>query len=110
MQNFISPSDVYSVQPCWFWLTAYICFNNRLCTFCAGTVRYASNDILFALSAEAQPGQVQIQRQARHDLVAFVKSFWAIQWERADQLNQIHASDVEVICSQYCPLCEHATD
>ena len=59
----------------------------------------------------AQPGQVRIQsREAKHDLVAFVKSFWAIQWERADLLNQIHASDIEVICSQYCPSCEYDID
>ena len=88
-------------QPCWFRLTAYICFNNRLRTFCAGTVRYATNDIL---SGMAESGQVRIQREARHDLVAFVKSFWAIQWERAEPLNRIHASDIEVICCQYCPL------
>ena len=82
-------------QPC---LTAYICFN-KLSSFCAGTVRYATNDILSALSGMAESGQVRIQREARHDLVAFVKSFWAIQWEQADLLNQINASDIEVICS-----------
>ena len=67
-------------------------------------MRYATNDILSALSGIADSGQVQMQREAKHDLVAFDKSFWAIQWERADLLNQIHASNVEVICSQYLPI------
>ncbi len=70
----------------------------------AGTVRYASNDILSALSRMAESGQVRMLREAKHDLVAFVKSFWAIQWEQADLLNQNHASNVEVICSQYLPI------
>jgi len=60
-----------------------------------GTVRYATDDILSALSGVAEIGQVQIHREARHDLVAFVKSFWAIQWEQADLPNQINASDIE---------------
>lgn len=81
-------------------LTAYVCFHN-LSTFCAGTVRYASNDILSALSGTGNSGQVQLERAAKHDLVALVKSLWAIQWERADELNQINASDTEVICKQY---------
>ncbi|KAL0018943.1 hypothetical protein WJX77_001045 [Trebouxia sp. C0004] len=34
---------------------------------------------------------------ARHDLVAFVNTFWAIQWERADLLNRVHASNIEGI-------------
>ncbi len=44
----------------------------------AGTVRYASNDSLSALSRMAESGQVRMQREAKHDLDAFVKSFWAI--------------------------------
>ncbi|KAL0030820.1 hypothetical protein WJX77_008094 [Trebouxia sp. C0004] len=62
-----------------------------------GTVRYATNDILSALAGMAESGQVRMQREAKHDLVAFVKSFWAIQGERADLLNQIHASNIEGI-------------
>ena len=53
---------------------------------------------------------MKLHQEARHDLVAFVNSFWAIQWERADLLNHIHNSDVEVICSQCCLLCEHDID
>ncbi|DBB02001.1 TPA: hypothetical protein ACH3X1_000586 [Trebouxia sp. C0004] len=37
-----------------------------------GTVRYATNDILSALAGMAESGQVQMQREAKHDLVAFV--------------------------------------
>ncbi|DBB14547.1 TPA: hypothetical protein ACH3X3_004823 [Trebouxia sp. C0006] len=38
-----------------------------------------------------------MQREAKHDMIVFVKGFWAIQWEQADLLNQIHASNVEGI-------------
>ena len=65
----------------------------------AGTVRYAAQDILTALAcADAQSsGSVQIQRLAKHDLVAFVKYFWAIKWKQADIVNRIEASDFQVM-------------
>ncbi len=65
-------------------------------------MRYASQDILSALAgAEAQSsGNVQVQRLAKHDLVAFAKSFWAIQWEQADIVNGIEASNFQVFFQQ----------
>jgi len=62
-------------------------------------VRYAAQDILTALAgAEAiLSGNVKVQRLAKHDLVAFVKCFWAIWWEQADIVNRIEASDFQVV-------------
>ena len=69
-------------------------------------MRYAAQDILTALAgAEAQTsGTVRVQRLAKHDLVAFAKSFWAIQWEQADIVNGIEASNFQVF-SQRDLLC-----
>lgn len=65
--------------------------------FPAGTVRYAAQDILTALAgAEAQSsGNVQIQRLAKRDLVAFVRCFWAAKWKQADIVNCIEAPNFQ---------------
>ncbi len=67
-------------------------------------MRYAAQDILSALAdAEAQSsGNVQVQRLAKHDLVAFAKSFWAIQWEQADIINGIESSNFQVFFNETC--------
>ena len=44
-------------------------------------------------------GSLEFQREAKHDLVAFVKSFWAIRFGKAAQLSTIEASDIQVICN-----------
>lgn len=63
-----------------------------------GTVRYAATDILSTLSAPVgELGEMELQREAKHDLVALVKSFWAIRFGKVAQLNAIEASDIQAI-------------
>lgn len=63
-------------------------------------MRYAATDILSTLSAPVgELGEMELQREAKHDLVALVKSFWAIRFGKVAQLNAIEASDIQVICN-----------
>lgn len=63
-------------------------------------MRYAATDILSTLSAPAgEVDERELQREAKHDLVALVKSFWAIRFGKVAQLNAIEASDIQVICN-----------
>ena len=64
-------------------------------------MRYASTDILHTLSAPVGDdlGSLELQREAKHDLVALVKSLWAIRFGKVAQLNTIEASDIQVICN-----------
>ncbi len=42
---------------------------------------HAATDILSTLSAPVgELGEIEMQREAKHDLVALVKSFWAIRF------------------------------
>ena len=40
----------------------------------------------------------ELQREARHDLAAFVKSFWAVRFDKVTDLNAIQALDFQVMC------------
>ncbi len=57
-------------------------------------MRYAATDILSTLSAPVgELDEMELQREAKLDLVALVKSLWAIRFGKVAQLNAIEASD-----------------
>lgn len=57
-------------------------------------MRYAATDILSTLSAPVEElDEMELQREAKLDLVALVKSLWAIRFGKVAQLNAIEASD-----------------
>lgn len=63
-------------------------------------MRYAATDILSALSAPVgELDALELRRETKHDLVALVKSFWAIRFGKVAQLSAIEASDIQVICN-----------
>lgn len=68
----------------------------------AGTVRYATQGVLTVLAESVkadtlQPNGLQLVRQASQDLVALVKSLWAIHY---DVVGRVLIGDIKVICNK----------
>lgn len=83
-------AGLYALHP-----VAAAVLNGCSCRHC----EVVAQDILTARAhADAQSfSSVQIQRLAKHDLVAFVKCFWAIKWKQIGVVNRIEASDFQVM-------------